>query len=101
MTDELAAARLYAESTYNAAADVYDAEPLAFWHRTGQQSLSSAEDFWTVAMGSGLRWTIDQLGEEAALEVRQEVLARLADAGVDRIATNVIYAAANRSPGAR
>lgn len=60
----------------------------------GYQTLRTPEDFWTIALGSGLRWTIDQMGAEVASGVRQDVLDRLADGGVDRVETNVIYAVA-------
>jgi hypothetical protein len=43
----------------------------------GHQALRAPEDFWTIALGSGLRWTIDQMG-------------------ADRVETNVIYAVARR-----
>ena len=62
----------------------------------GYQPLHSADDVWTIALGSGLRWTIDQLGPTAAAEVRRELVGRLAEAGVDRVATNVIYALARK-----
>src|SRR5262249_24509567 len=32
----------------------------------GVQPLRSADDWWTIALGSGLRWTIDQMGPQAA-----------------------------------
>ena len=64
----------------------------------GYQALRTPEDFWTMALGSGLRWTIDQMGTELAREVKHEILDRLAAAGVDRVETNVIYAIAGRSP---
>jgi ubiquinone/menaquinone biosynthesis C-methylase UbiE len=60
----------------------------------GYQPLRSPEDFWTIALGSGLRWTIDQMGPEAARAVKQEVLSALATRGIDRVTTNVIYAIA-------
>lgn len=60
----------------------------------GQQALRSPVDFWTIALGSGLRWTIDQMGAEVADGVRQALLAALSAARVDRVATNVIYAVA-------
>ena len=44
-----------------------------------------------MALGSGLRWTIDQMSAELAREVKHEILGRLAAAGVDRVETNVIY----------
>ena len=50
-----------------------------------------------MARGSGLQWTIDQMGTELAREVKHEILDRLAASGVDRVETNVIYAIAGRS----
>ena len=49
-----------------------------------------------MALGSGLRWTVDQMGPELACEVKHEVLDRLAAKGVDRVETNVIYAIAEQ-----
>jgi ubiquinone/menaquinone biosynthesis C-methylase UbiE len=65
----------------------------------GYQALRTPEDFWTMARGSGLRWTIDQMGPELASEVKREILARLAATGVDRVETNVIYAIAEKESG--
>jgi ubiquinone/menaquinone biosynthesis C-methylase UbiE len=62
----------------------------------GYQALRAPEDFWTIALGSGLRWTIDHMGDELARGVRQEILDALAAKGVDRVGTNVIYAMAHR-----
>ena len=39
MSDPLAAAKLKAETAYNAAADYFDAEPLAFWARYGRRTV--------------------------------------------------------------
>ncbi|MGC4098179.1 MAG: class I SAM-dependent methyltransferase [Nitrospira sp.] len=64
----------------------------------GCQELRTPEDFWTIALGSGLRWTIDQMGTVMAREVKQELLDRLSASGVDRIETNVIYAVAEKQP---
>ena len=65
----------------------------------GYQTLRMPEDFWTMALGSGLRWTIEQMGAELAREVRHEVLERLTAKGVDRVETNVIYAIAEKPSG--
>jgi ubiquinone/menaquinone biosynthesis C-methylase UbiE len=62
----------------------------------GWQPLRASEDFWTIARGSGLRWTLDELGPEAAEGVRREVLGFLRERRVDRVATNAIYASARR-----
>lgn len=60
----------------------------------GYQALRAPEDFWTIALGSGLRWTIDQMGPVVAHEVKREILDALVAKGVDRVGTNVIYAVA-------
>lgn len=60
----------------------------------GYQALRAPEDFWTIALGSGLRWTIDQMGPEVADGVKREILDALVAKGVDRVGTNVIYAIA-------
>jgi len=39
MSDPLAAAKLKAETAYNAAADNFDAEPLGFWARYGRRTV--------------------------------------------------------------
>ena len=63
----------------------------------GYQPLSSSEDFWTIALGSRLRWTIDQMPPQSAQIVRHETLTALQAQGVDKVATNVIYAVAHRN----
>lgn len=64
---------------------------------TSYQPLRTPEDYWTIVLGSGYRWTIDRLGPDAALQVRQNVVARLAASHVNRVETNVIYAVARRA----
>lgn len=65
----------------------------------GYQTLRTPEDFWTIALGSGLRWTIDQMGTELAREVKQELLDRLSAIGIIQIETNAIYAVAEKQLG--
>ncbi|MFQ5800073.1 MAG: class I SAM-dependent methyltransferase [Bacteroidota bacterium] len=62
----------------------------------GRQALERPEDWWTVALGSGLRWTIDQMGPKAAARVRDANLKWIRDNGVNAIETNVIYAVATK-----
>jgi ubiquinone/menaquinone biosynthesis C-methylase UbiE len=62
----------------------------------GWQDLQGPEDFWTIALGSGLRWTIDQMGAELAADVRREIVEALTAGAVARVATNVIYAVARK-----
>ena len=58
MSDALEAARLKAEKTYNATADNFDAEPLAFWDRYGRRtiermSLKPGANVLDVCCGAG------------------------------------------------
>lgn len=62
----------------------------------GAQELERPEDWWAIAMGSGLRWAIDQMGPEKANAVRQDNLDWIARQGVDAVATNAIYAVARK-----
>lgn len=56
------------------------------------QSLRSADDWWTIALGSGLRWTIDQMGTQIAARVKADNVAWLTENRIDRLETNAIYA---------
>ena len=38
----------------------------------GYQTLRSAEDWWIIALGSGLRWMIDQMGTQVAARVKAD-----------------------------
>jgi hypothetical protein len=62
-----------------------------------QQPLETVEDFWRVALGSGLRWPIEQMGPERAMLLKEKLLRRLterANGPLKAIETNVIYALA-------
>ncbi len=60
----------------------------------GKQAMQTPEDWWTIALGSGLRWTIDQMGPEVAGRVRESNLRWIRENGVGFIETNVVYAVA-------
>jgi ubiquinone/menaquinone biosynthesis C-methylase UbiE len=62
----------------------------------GFQPLRSAEDWWLIALGSGLRWTIDQMGSELAARVRADNVQWLRENKIDRVETNAIYAIGTR-----
>jgi ubiquinone/menaquinone biosynthesis C-methylase UbiE len=64
---------------------------------TGHQVLRTPEDFWVIALGSGLRWTIDQLGPTLADQVKREVVDWLATRKVGQVETNVVYAIGHRA----
>jgi ubiquinone/menaquinone biosynthesis C-methylase UbiE len=58
--------------------------------------LASPEDWWTLAMGSGYRGTLDQLAPGELQRVKQANLAELEKRSVSGIAANVIYAVARK-----
>jgi ubiquinone/menaquinone biosynthesis C-methylase UbiE len=64
-----------------------------------EQMLSTPEDFWRIALGSGLRWPIEQLGESKAMELKKILLRRLTErpeGPVRSIETNAIYGIARK-----
>lgn len=63
----------------------------------GFQTLRSAEDWWIVALGSGLRSAIDQMGPQVAERVEGDNLAWLNENKIDRLETNAIYAIGHKS----
>ena len=67
---------------------VRDAEVV--WEE-GFQPLRSPEDWWTIALGSGLRWTIEQMGAETAARVKADNVRWLAENKIERVETNAIY----------
>ncbi|MGH6960222.1 MAG: class I SAM-dependent methyltransferase [Dongiaceae bacterium] len=62
----------------------------------GRQELRSPDDWWTVVLGSGYRWTVDQMDDETIERVRAANLVPLRRNGVTSIETNVIYAVARK-----
>jgi ubiquinone/menaquinone biosynthesis C-methylase UbiE len=63
-----------------------------------QQPLRSADDWWTIVIGSGFVWTVDQMGTEAAERVRRDNLSNLDAQRTTFVETNVIYAVAQKAP---
>jgi len=62
----------------------------------GNQSLSSPEDWWTIALGSGLRWTIDQLDVGDINRVKEANLSWIEENNITAVGTSVIYAVAEK-----
>ena len=56
------------------------------------QPLRSAQDWWTVALGSGLRWTIEQMGPQTAARIEADTVNWLNENNIYRLETNAIYA---------
>jgi ubiquinone/menaquinone biosynthesis C-methylase UbiE len=57
----------------------------------GFQQLRSAEDWWIIALGSGLRWTIDQMGPQVAARVKADNVHWLNENKIGSVETNAIY----------
>jgi len=62
----------------------------------GRQVLRSPEDWWTMVLGSGYRWTVDQIGPEMAERLRNANLAWIRSHNITSVETNVIYAVAGK-----
>jgi SAM-dependent methyltransferase len=63
---------------------------------SGQQALRSPDDWWTVVLGSGYRWTVEQMDHETIESVRNENIKTLGTNRTKFIGTNVIYAVATK-----
>ena len=61
------------------------------WH-----PLNSHEDWWTIALGSGYRGTIEQLSSTERVAVREANLTFIRDHGIVRLETNAVYAVATK-----
>jgi hypothetical protein len=62
----------------------------------GRQALRSPEDWWMMVLGSGYRWTVDQIEPEMAEQLRNANLARIRSHNITSVETNVIYAVARK-----
>jgi ubiquinone/menaquinone biosynthesis C-methylase UbiE len=63
---------------------------------TSQQLLRTLDDWWTIVIGSGFVWTVEQMGEDTAKLVREDNLKTLRAQGATFIETNAIYAVARK-----
>src|SRR5437762_11077204 len=59
-------------------------------------SVTSAEDWWTIVLGSSYRGTIEQLKPETRRKVKEANLAFIRDEKISAIETNVLYALATK-----
>ena len=58
--------------------------------------IKSAEDWWTIVLGSGYRGTIEQLTQPERENVKQANLAFIRDENISAVETNVLYALATK-----
>lgn len=75
-------------------AGIIDVEIVA---EDGRQKLRSPDDWWTIVLGSGFRWTVEQLGRDAAERVRSTNLAEMRRNKIEAVETNSIFATARKS----
>lgn len=62
----------------------------------GYQVLRTPEDWWTIALGSGLRWAIDQMGSKTAERMQADNVNWLRENKIERLEINAIYAVGNK-----
>ncbi len=60
----------------------------------GHQPLARPEDWWSIVLGSGFRWTVEQMEPAAVERVRRANLKAIRERAADRVNTNVLYATA-------
>jgi ubiquinone/menaquinone biosynthesis C-methylase UbiE len=58
--------------------------------------IKSAEDWWTIVLGSGYRGTIEQLTQQERENVKEANLAFIRDENISAVETNVLYAIATK-----
>ena len=65
----------------------------------GNHPLHQPEDWWTIVLGSGFRWTVDKMEPDVAIRVRRQNIEWIKANGIKSIETNVIYAIASKETG--
>ncbi len=60
------------------------------------QKLENPEDWWKIAMGSGLRWSIKQIKSDEAQCIRESNLKWIRDRNIDTVETNNCACIINR-----
>ena len=79
--------------------DIFDQARIASPNITREDRLhpiNSAEDWWTIVLGSGYRGTIEQLDLAERQKVQEANLAFIRDEKISAIETNVLYAPATK-----
>lgn len=72
-------------------------DDVTFYQMADRQELVSPRDGWTIALGSGLRWEIEQLEDFERSVIRSQLTSRLRAEGVAALNTDAI-AAVMRKP---
>jgi ubiquinone/menaquinone biosynthesis C-methylase UbiE len=62
----------------------------------GSQTLRAPDDWWTIVLGCGFRWTVEQMGADDAEQVRAANLAQIRRGNIRAVETNAIFATARK-----
>lgn len=62
-----------------------------------RQPLSDPSDCWTIVLGSGYRWEVEQLSPDDQHAVQTRVVQRISDEGIDPIETNAVHAVVQKT----
>ena len=62
-----------------------------------RQPLSAPADLWSIVLGSGYRWEVEQLGQEDRKVLKTRLLKRAAGEGIASIETPVLHAVAQKT----
>ncbi len=60
----------------------------------GHQRLGCSEDWWTLILGAGFRWTVEQLSADDVERVKEANIRAIRERAIDKVTTNVLYATA-------
>ncbi len=88
--------RISAPETLRALLEAGGATGIEVTAEAGTHGLAAPEDWWTMAMGGGLRGTIDQLEPEAWERVRRANVEFLRSRAVEALRVEVLYAIAQK-----
>jgi hypothetical protein len=64
---------------------------------SGRQELRSPRDWLTIVLGSGFRWTVEQLVADAAEQLRRATFGKIHRKNIRAVETNAIFATARKS----
>jgi ubiquinone/menaquinone biosynthesis C-methylase UbiE len=62
----------------------------------GWQELQRPEDWWAMILGTGYRWTIEQMDDATAGRIRDANIRSICDSSIAAVETNVVYAVATK-----
>ncbi|MEK6152598.1 class I SAM-dependent methyltransferase [Flavobacteriaceae bacterium 3-367] len=67
-------------------------------HLESKQALDHEEDFWTIALGSGLRWVVEQLNPEEQELLKKNLISEIKKHNIQSVKTDALIARAIKEP---